>query len=168
VTLSFSQGLLKEGDNTLQVTGSLDPGVPYSIFLINSFDLAYQRLYQAVGNELLFRGDANQVVSVSGFTNSDILVFEVTDSLNPKLIKAVTIDGTAGNYRVSLKPASPEAVYLAISRDAAHGGELWADVSSSLKDKGNSAEYVVITTTGLKDTASSLAAYRKVRGWQPW
>jgi hypothetical protein len=164
VTLSFSQDLLKEGDNTLEVAGALDAGVPYSIFLINSFDLAYQRLYQAVGNELLFRGNANQVVSVSGFTNSDILVFEVTDSLNPKLIKAVTIDGTAGNYRASLKPASPGAVYLAISRDAAHGGELWADVSSSLKDKGNSAEYVVITTTGLKNTAASLAAYRKGQG----
>jgi len=165
VTLSFSQNLLKEGDNTLEVAGSLDPGVPYSIFYINSFDLAYERLYQAVGNTLLFKGDTNQVVSVSGFTNPDILLFEVTDSLNPKLIQARTIDGVAGNYRVSLNPASPEAVYLAISRDAVKSGaEVWADVPSTLKDKNNRADYLVITTTALKNTAASLAAYRKGRG----
>jgi len=164
VTLSFSQNLLKEGDNTIEVAGSLDSGAPYSVFLINSFDLAYQRLYQAVDNALLFRGDTNQVVSVSGFSNAGILVFDVTDGLSPRLINAVTIDGAGGNYRVSLKPASPGKVYLAISRDAAKAGETWADAPSNLKDKSNKADYLVITTSGLSDTAGSLAAYRKGQG----
>ena len=166
VTLSFSQGILNDGDNTLEVTGVLGPGVPYSIFFINSFDLTYQRLYQAVGNTLLLRGDTNQVVSVSGFTDPDILLFDVTTSNTPGLINATTIDGTDGNYRLSFNPASSNSVYLAISRDAVNAGpDMWADTPSSLQDKNNKADYLVITTSGLSGAAQSLAAYRKGQGF---
>ena len=49
---SFSQSLLNEGDNNIMVTGLLDTGAPYSIFYVDSFDLSYQRYYQAVNNRL--------------------------------------------------------------------------------------------------------------------
>ena len=75
-TVAFSQSLLKEGENTIEVQGLLDAGIPFSMFLIDSFDLSYKRLYNADGNVLFFKGDDNQSVRVKGFTSTtpDILL----------------------------------------------------------------------------------------------
>ena len=165
LTLPFSQGLLKEGDNALNLTGVLDPGVPYSIFFINSFDLTYKRVYQAVNDRLEFRGDENQVVTVAGFTTPDILLFEITDSKTPRFIKATTIDGSDGNFRVSFEPASPEATYLAVSGGGIRvGTDLSGVVPSKLGGKNKGADYLIITTPDFLEASSTLAVYRKNQG----
>jgi uncharacterized repeat protein (TIGR01451 family) len=158
------EDLLMEGVNTIEVKGLLDTGAPYSMFYIDSFDLTYQRLYEAAGNTLFFKGEGNQVVTVYGFTNPDILVVDVTDPRKPKLNKATTIDGQAGQYRVSFTPTSPDTLYLAISSDAAITDvNAWADTPSSLLSN-NGADYIVITIEELADAAQSLANYRQSQG----
>jgi hypothetical protein len=167
LTLPFNQNLLNEEDNTIKVQGLLDTGagIFFSFFLIDSFDLDYDRLYEAENNALLCTGNGHPVVSITGFTNQDISVFDMTDPLKPKYVLAVTIDGTAGNYRVSFVPTSPETLYLAVSSSAARPvADLSADTPSDLSNKGNRADYIVLTASELKDTAQSLAAYRKGQG----
>ncbi len=162
--LSFKQDILKNGENTVKITGLLDTGAPYDIFYLNSFDLTYQRLYHAVGNTLLCRGDGNAVITVTGFTHSDISVFDVTDPEKPKLNNATTIDGTDGNYRISFVPDSPGALYLVASYSApVRVTKALTDVPSKLKNAGNSADYLIITNEAFLSTAQSLAKYRKSR-----
>ncbi len=53
--ISLNSSLLHEGANTISVSGSLDTGAPYSLFYVESFDLSYQRQYQAYDNSLICR-----------------------------------------------------------------------------------------------------------------
>jgi uncharacterized repeat protein (TIGR01451 family) len=165
ITIEFDQSLLHEGDNTVKVEAVLDTA-PYSQFYINSFDIEYQRLYQAVDNSLLCKGGGNPVVSVSGFTDQNILVLDVTDPQKPRRNTATTIDGAAGNYRVSFVPASPDAQYLTVSSSAAATSlNAWADSPSNLSSASNKADYLVIAPAQLADAANSLAGYRKSRSF---
>ena len=165
LTLPFSQNLLKEGENTVKVQGMLDTGISFSLFLVDAFDLDYDRLYEAENNALLCTGNGHPVVSITGFTNQDISVFDMTDPVKPKVVLALTIDGAAGNYRVSFVPTSPDTPYFAVSSGLVRPvADLSADAPSNLSDKGNRADYIVITASELKDAAQSLAAYRKGQG----
>lgn len=166
LVFNFPQTLLSEGVNTVQVNAVLDNGVPYSIFYVDSFDLTYQRLYRADADSLLFKGNGNQIVTVQGFTNPQIMVFDVTNPRNPAFNTATTIGGTAGNYHVSLVPAMPDATYLAISPNAAITNmNAAADTPSNLSSRDNRADYIVIAPKELANAAQNLANYRQSKGF---
>ena len=159
---SFDQGLLHEGSNDITVEGSLDDDTDYDIFHIDSFDLTYQRLYHAAGNTLAFRGNQNPVVTVTGFTNAGILLFDLTDLQKPELVKPTTINNTNGDYNVSFTPACPSSLYLALTADAVTTvTDVRSDDRSNLKTKNNFADYLIITVPEMRETAKSLANYRK-------
>jgi len=163
--IEFNQSLLNNGDNTIEVTGLLDPGVEYSIFYVDSFDLTYRRYYQAVDNRLLARGDGNDVVTISGFDSNNILVFDLGNPEKPKLVKAVTKDGSGGNYRISFLPSDPDKPYLALTIDAVRTPDsIIPDIPSNLKNKLNQADYIVITPSFLKTAAETLAGYHQSQG----
>jgi len=165
--IPFDQSLLLNGNNTVKVEALLDTGAPYSYLYINSFDLTYNRIYQASGNALLFRAESNPVVTVDGFTDPDILLLNVTNPKKPVLHTAVTNDGAAENYRISFVPASPDSTYLAISRSAvATKLNAWPDIASNLSYSAKWANYIVITPEELTTAATSLAAYRQSQGLQ--
>jgi fimbrial isopeptide formation D2 family protein/uncharacterized repeat protein (TIGR01451 family) len=167
LTVSFDAGLLQPGANTVQVAGILDAGVPYSIFYINSFDLAYQRSYSAVNDQLLLRGGGNPVVTVSGFTGPNVEVFDLADPLHPRLVSGVTLDQANGSYRVSFRPQSGDRPYLALTAPAAVRASLSAAPSGpQLKAAGRGAEYIIITSAALSGTAQALASYRAGAGLQ--
>jgi len=163
-TISISQSLLIDGENTIEVAGILNNGVPYSIFYVDSFDLSYHRHYRAVNNRLLCRGDQNPVITIDGFTDPNIMVFEVTDPLQPKLVTGTFID-TGSSYRVSFIPSSSESRYLALNAYGQHAPvSVFANKSSDLKKNQNSADYVVIAPEGLEDAVQGLTSLRERKG----
>ena len=163
-TISFSQSILIDGENTIEVTGVLNNGVPYSIFYVDSFDLSYHRHYRAVNNRLLCHGDQNPKITIEGFTDPNIMVFEVTDPMQPKLVTGTTID-TDSSYRVSFFPSSPESLYLALNVYGQHSPvSVSANKSSHLKKKQNSADYVVIAPEVLEDAVQGLTSLRERKG----
>ncbi len=165
VDVQFSQGLLNEGANTLQVWALLDIGVPYSIVYINDFDISYSRLYHAVDDKLFCDGGGNAVVTVSGFTSPNIYLFEITNNLAPKLIRAVTIDNL-GTYRLSFCPTY-DAQYLVLSPEAMSTAvSVQADLRSSLRSQYNIADYLIIAPLDFKDQVKELARYRTSQGYQ--
>ncbi len=162
--IDFDQSFLLDGVNTIKVTGVLDNGVPYSIFYVDSFDLNYQRYYQAVNDSLLCCSDDNPVITVSGFTSPNIFVFDVTNPREPKFVTNTIID--AAN-RVSFIPKKPNRMYLAVSVNGlCFPVSITADEPSYLKKGGNSADYVVIAGAGLENAAEDLANLRERRGFK--
>ena len=160
--ISFERSLLKEGDNSLEVTALLDEGVSYSIFYLDSFDVTYKRLYKAVDNKLLCKGNGNPIVTVSGFTNQNIKVFDITDKNKPIIVTGITIDGSEGNYRVSFIPASPDTPYLVTTLDNSLKVErILTDVPSNLKSSANSADYIIITTEEFEKAVKGLEKQKK-------
>jgi hypothetical protein len=162
--MSFSQSLLEDGENTVEVSGTLDNGVPYSIFYIDSFDLGYRRYYRAVNNRLFCRGSGNAAITVEGFTDTDIMVFDVTDPLRPGL---VTGPSTRGANRVCFIPAAPDNLYLVLGASAVQSPlSTRADQPSGLKRKQNSADYVMIVGNGLADAVQDLVYLRERQGFE--
>ena len=164
---TFSQELLSEGDNTVEVEGIPAAGALPSAFYVDSFDITYQKLYQAAGDSLFLRGDGNDTVTAYGFTSQEIFVFDISDPYRPKLHTATTLSGSPGNYRISFAPLSPETQYLAITAGAA-GTQVnaWADNPSTLSSSKNLADYIFITTDELADAARSYAGYWQSQGLQ--
>ena len=149
------------------MTGLLDSGALYSVFYVDFFDLTYERTYQAVDNRLLCRGDGNKVVRVEGFTGPDIYVFDVTNAKRPRLVRTDSVYQTDDSYSTSFRPVDPDAQYLVMTLDASIDPvSVTTDLPSQLKQKGNRAEYLVITPSELKEAAQSFADYRQNQGLQ--
>ncbi len=161
-SLSFDQSLLNDGINTIEVTGLLDSGVSHSIFYVDSFELTFHRHYRAVDDRLLCRAGGNPVITIEGFSNPDIFVFDVTKPREPKLVTGTFID--AAN-RVSFMPRKPDQVYLALTVNGLHSPlSVTADKPSKLMNRGNSADYLVIAGEGLENAAQDLASLRQGKG----
>ena len=159
-TFSFDASLLVAGENRLELEALLGPGAPYSVIYLDSFDVAYESLYRAQGNQLECSTGDNASVRISGFTRADIMVFDVTDPLHPVLVRADALPAGDGSFGVALSAPAPHTRYLALTPDAVLGADVAPDERTTLKDRGNAAEYVVVTTRELMPAAQALADYR--------
>ena len=163
--IAFGQGLLLDGANSVSVEAVLPAETPYSIFYVDSFDLTYQRYYTAVGDSLLCRAGPHPVVTVSGFAEPAISVFDVTDPWNPAAVRGGTIDEVDGTYRVSFAADGPDSVYLALTPNAVKSpSSVRPDEPSRLKWRGNRAGYLVIAPSTLEEAAQCLAERRRGQG----
>ncbi len=164
-TLALSVGaqLLVPGDNLVTVTGLRDAGVPYSIFYVDAFDLAYPRLCRAVDDSLLCRAEGD-VLTIEGFSGPAIWVFDVTAPLEPAVVDGTSVEKLENLYRVSLS-ASAGSAYLAVAPAAVKTPvSVELDVPSRLTWRGNQADYVVVAPGVFLDGAEALASYRRSQG----
>ena len=160
--ITFDASLLQDGANTIAVSGVLDTGAPYGRFMWTSFDLSYPRYYKAVGNSLVCRGDGNSVITVSGITEPQAVVLDVTSAARPKQLSGVAPDVSG---RVTFFPRSAGNLYLVSGLNAALRPLAVAGAQpAQLKAAGNSAEYIVIAPEEFMETAQTLAKYRQGRG----
>jgi hypothetical protein len=166
VDLSMSSGLVHEGGNTVELEALLDPGVPYSIVYVDSFDLSYPRRYLAVGGALAFRAESNAVVTVEGFSDGRIEVLDVSDPLRPRRVSRVTIGALPlGRFVASFIPSSPDAPYVAVTPQGWRSPRwVMADSPSRLKATNQGADYVILTTAEMLAPARRLAALREAQG----
>jgi subtilisin family serine protease len=160
--VEFDASLLRDGANTISVSGALDMGAPYSTFYVESFDLSYQRYYKAVANSLLCRGDGNSVVTVSGITEAQAVVLDVSNPPRPKIMRGAAPDVSG---RITFVPRSAGKAYLVSGLNAAlRPLAVVGDRPAQLKGEGHSAEYIVIAPEEFKATAQQLADYRQGKG----
>jgi hypothetical protein len=162
-SFELPDGLLRDGANSVEVKGVLDSGAPYSIFYVDSFDVACRRLYRAVGDQLLLRAEQNRLVTVTGFDSDRISVVDVSDPQAIRRVSDTTIDQD-GTFRVSFR-ARRGATYLAVAEPALADPAAWPDTPSSLR-QSDGADYLVIAPGPLVQAAQALADYRTSRGLQ--
>jgi hypothetical protein len=160
-TLPFASGLLADGENVLEIDGLTEPGVPYSLFYLDSFEVRYPSAYRARGNRLTCPAAGHAAILAGGFTRGDILVFDVTDPRHPAMVAAGVSRLPDGTFGVTLTPPFPETVYEVLTPDAARLPR-WVepDLPSSLRSTRNEGEYLIVTTAALREAAEKLADYR--------
>lgn len=163
----FPQSLLNDGNNNIQVEGSVDAGAPYSFFYIDSFELAYSRQYHAQDDMLMSNSNQKQILSIDGFSSDDIMVFDISQPYTPRVMTNTTIVNlNTSGFEVKFKANSPDSRYLTLSTSAvASPKSVVTDKKSSLKKRKNSADYLVIAPSELLDAASRLANYRTGTGY---
>lgn len=160
-TLEFDGSLLKDGENTLTIEGLTDTGADYSLFYVDSFDVSYVSRYRAHDNRAKVPAAGNPSVLISGFTQPDITLFDITDPDRPEFVQAPVVRTSDGTFGVVAASRDPRAVYYALTPDGLVApSRILPDTPSSLRRSGVQAEYVVVTTEALKQTAQTLADYR--------
>lgn len=158
--LELESEWLVDGENTLELE-DLPGQAPWSLALLDSFDVAYPSVYRAFGNRLEFSAAGHAALSVAGFTRPDVMVFDVTDPRLPVVVQAPVAPAGDGSWAVTVQPPAPDTVYAALTPDAALAlTSVVPDVPSSLKRADNHGEYVIVTTAALKASAQRLADHR--------
>jgi uncharacterized repeat protein (TIGR01451 family) len=157
-----------EGDNVVEVKAVLDSGVSESLFFVDSFDLAYERRYEAVDDALSFTAANGTDVAVGGFSGPGVLLFDVTIPSRPVLLTDTVVSMSGdGRYEVRFGAAGARDIlrYEALLPGRAkrpNGVAPWQD--TGLRGDGNAADYVLVAPESLKPAAATLAAYRNGRG----
>jgi len=158
-TFALPAGALHDGLNQVELVAQ------QGIFFLDSFDLAYARRYRAQAGALRFRGDGNPAVAAGGFASPAVALYALADPLRPVRLTGIAAQAAAGGYQVSFVPGSPTATYLAVGREGLLAPAAVTGVApSSLRDGGNAASYVVLTSTPLLPAAQRLAGLRSRQG----
>ncbi len=166
VDLLFPATLLVPGNNTIKVGALLAGGVSSSTCYLDWIDLTYPRACKAVSNQLSFRADGNPVVTVIGFTDPAIQVFDITDPTRTLTLTNLTIGpaAVAGTYSVSLMPANPNNRYVAFVPAALATPTGTPVYPSALRALTTKIEHVIIAPTDMLAAAEVLAQHRRQNG----
>ncbi len=192
--VAVPQSYLLAITNTFRVDMPADTGAVYDGVYVNGFTVAYGHPYHALGDELAFVQDAAGAwqYRVTGFSDPDILVLDVTDPAHvvritggvpwdgyrlflPLVIKDYSATGAAATVAPSVGHAThflrfQDAVagptaYLALAASQAHQPlAIVPDVPSHLADPTNQANYVIIACDDLYASTLPLAAYWQSQG----
>ncbi len=166
-TCTIPADVFTTGENTVTLTAG-KPSIGSSIVYVDSFDLSYEKAFTAIKDQLFFRAEDHPVVTVDGFGNGNIKIYDVTDPANIIRINAITIDETQdGTYRVSLRADNAKKRYLAVADNAVialSGKNMAGYLAPHLLNTDHSVEYLVIAPEELKDEAQRLADYRQNQG----
>jgi len=160
VELPVAQSALVRGANDVTVTRTPRDGASEGGVFIDSFELVYQRQNRASGDSLTILGETNSVLTVGGFTKSDVRVLDVSNARMPAWVSGVTVAGS-GDFSASFVPAGPDSRYF-LASSAALRKPAWATnaTQSNLRDASNDAQYLVIAPAAFEPAAQALAAYR--------
>ncbi|MFC1837613.1 C25 family cysteine peptidase [Thermodesulfobacteriota bacterium] len=160
--LPFPQNYLNEGENTLDVEGILEGDVSFSLFYIDSFDIQYQKYYEAADNSLSFHGNGNRAVTITGFAEEEIFLLDVSDPSWPILLE----NKNRSNTWLSFIP-DDSAQYFAVSQSGIRQVDAIKPYNfTGLKQRRNRGRYLIITPAELSETAQELADYRSRQGFE--
>ncbi len=129
---------------------------------LDYFEIKYYQKLMAVDNSLVFYSDGKEAVveyKVPGFSGSDILVFNVTDFSNTRIVETEKTGG-----QVSFK--ANESGNLKSKYIAVHSGKIKVPPAGEKIDNSNirgispGARYVIITHKKFKEQAERLLNYR--------
>jgi hypothetical protein len=167
-TVTFPQSYLINGTNTLTVKSLGDTGASVDTIYFNWFDLTYKDTYVAESNLLKFKGEGtgNYQMEVSGFTSSEIFLFDITDTVEPQQVTGTTTTKVSSTYTLNFENTiTGSKEYMAVTSGGTQTPTLIeADVSSSLKSASNGADYIIITHEDFYNAIQPLATYRASQG----
>ena len=158
LTFAFDAALFNEGTNSLTVTGVPDSGfTPPSVIYLDAFDVTYPRYYRATNSKLAVSGDGNTVISIRGFDDPAVYVFDIADSFKTRRVTAIKVDNPDGKNRISFSPKTGMTKYLALNLSSAQAltqAELQVDTPANLKSTSIASEYLLIVPFAFADNAA--------------
>lgn len=177
-----SADYLQEGLNIMNVRGrTTNPDINQVGALFDWYEVSYDRMFQAVGDQLKFTTGRNgglQEIAVEGFSGPEIRVMDITDpgnvfELTPLVEDAggvytarIRVDATQGKRRlhaalVSSLPRLPDGPALPpdLGTEAIASG-----LPRDLIQEGNGSDYILITHPEFEDAWAPLIAHRESKG----
>jgi hypothetical protein len=159
---SIPHALLKEGQNTVTL---LSLGEPSDISLVDYVRITYQHRFAADDDALKFTARGKQAVTIDGFSNADIRVFDITNPNNVQEVFGKVKQRGAG-YSISLRsPGNSQSTLLALAGGQAKSpSSIAASRGTNLRQEGAGADLLIITRRDFFDSLSPLVALRQSQG----
>ncbi len=166
-TFTFDHTLLNDGTNHLALIGEPLGGAEIVAMMVDSYTFTYSRRYEAVDGRLPASAAGHSVVTVRGFTNSNVCVVDVSNAHWPRRVVDTLVEGSNGNHTVSFRPRAPDGCFVASEQQAFYSPvELVPRGYAQLRSGTNAADHVIITRTDMLAAANRLAQHRRSNGWQ--
>lgn len=163
VVVTLDNNELITGENNLQIdrTAAGD-----NIFALDSIDVRYAREFIAVNDIAMFNNGNISEITVSGFSASDILVMDVTEDAEPKLVTETLITEDGGVYSVTFTTHGDKHEYAAFIIDGlSEPATVKLDSSDTdLLANDEGAPYIIITPEDFASVAQILADFRTANG----
>ena len=162
------QTLLGDGTNIVSIDLPGDTGAAVDIVYVDWMEVAYTRLLKAVEDALEFTvaGDGRMKATVTGWSDPDVRLLNVTDPAHPEWVTRFTVEPDGAGYRLVFE----DEVHGVKSYLAAAGERtmpplqptLWR--SAGLKRPENGADWILVTGKDMIDAVQPLARLREARG----
>lgn len=155
--IAISQATLRNGENLVTLVGEGETDVS----LVDVIRLTYWHTFIADENALRFTVPGNQQVTVGGFSSSDIRVLDITNPQVPEEVLGKVASQGSG-FAITLRVPSPgERTLLALAdQSAKRSAEITANQPSVWHQRGQQADYVIITDGDFLQSVEPLRALR--------
>ena len=159
-TLPVNPALIREGDNTVTLTGS---GSDADASLVDVLRLTYAHTYRAENDALQFSvGDRSALVN--GFSSAAIRVIDIS---NPAAVQEIIpkITNANGSYGFTIQTSGTAQRLVAFADNLARQpASIVRNQPSTWNSGSNSAEMVIVTHGDFRQSADSLASARRAQG----
>ena len=164
-TLTFSVTNLLSGSNVLKIVATSKPA-NYERIFIESFDVSYQRRYQAHDEALLCHADTNTMITVEGFASNDVVVLDLSNPFTPVLdVSATTTNTGSESYDIHFLSTEVQKPYCVASLSAAPPPpDIHGRTTAPLTTSTNRADHLTIAPAEYLSTATELVNYRNAQG----
>ncbi|MCI5164468.1 MAG: hypothetical protein D3917_21135, partial [Candidatus Electrothrix sp. AX5] len=135
-----SADLLREGGNEVRLVSQLNSGVVYSFIYLDSFELDYQRSYQAVNGELIFANAEYDSITVQGFSSSNVLALDITNPNKPLRLRTLPGKNEAGEYTITILTKPEHNYFMTENIGLTVSSDITVDSPSQLHNRDNHAD----------------------------
>jgi hypothetical protein len=157
VELPLPPGALREGENVLRLENTGDTAAPYSMVMLDRFQVVFPRRLVAEGGKVEGSFSSSGTASVSGLGAAHLL--DITEGAPRWLSGAVgSADGT---FRFR---AEAGRSYLAVSRNAVLSPRVQTVPAIRLRQENLAAEYLVVGPREFSTEAAPLLDHRRSQG----
>lgn len=160
-SLQFLDSIL---DNRSVLNFSISNASAGSIGYLDYFTIQYKKYLKPVSNNLLFFSDPNNGVveyQTSGFDNSGVSVFNITNHSDVKKITGASISGGDCKFRIS-ETSNSRSKYLLLTEAGFKKPSNQIEISNSnLHGELVGAKYIIVTHKDFKEAAEQLKSYKE-------
>ncbi len=160
-TANVPLGSLREGTNTVTVMDLMTR----SYSLVETVCITYPRRTVAPQNRLTFPINVRQKFRVNGLTSNAVRVVDVTNPVNPAILKTDIVRQSNGSYSLSIPAAlKTRTIRLEPTTDIVRAQSLKLNQPSNLQSTSNQADFVIIGPGEYAAAAEILRQKRQAEG----
>ena len=156
--VEMGPGVLREGDNLLEVENVGDTGAAYSMVFVDRYAVTYRRLARAEDGRLEGRWTESGTAEITGLSSRASLVD--TTQAQPVWLSGASASGD----NVLRFRAEAEHDYLVVDEDQLLRPEVRKASATGLKRTTNRAEYLVLGPEAFLEAARPLLEHRRRQG----
>ena len=164
--MPVSSELFNDGNNELIIRVPGDTDAKKDVIYLNWIEVKYWRTFEAVNDQLVFTVNRNGAVTVPKLSQSDILIYDITNPNAAAEVINFAVDGDKQNYQATFETAveSEKTYYISTTQQIKSPSSITLWQPTGLKSLKNGADYILITTPEFLPAVEPLCELRRKQG----